>query len=239
LHVVEDHRWLRVARVFNGYVEQMEIITSEEFKYAGVSRRVDRGKPAERILDYVRENHIDLVAMPVRSSSGFRTNPLGHVVEELIREAPCPLWLHWETNAGGKGAGIRAKRICCAIHPDQSGELALRGAADLAQKIGAALTILCAVAFDGDPLQVESRLEDLHQRIAPGAQVRIAQGAIPTVVKAVLREIEAGLLITNGSREIILAADSVCPVLRVAARARRREDCERTSWYTVTAGRVA
>ncbi len=64
-----------------------------------------------------------------------------------------------------------------------------------------------------------SRMETLRRKYFPAADIRVEAGPHRTVLSRLLRTHETGLLVTGNMRETILAAESECPVLRLAAPA--------------------
>ncbi|MEZ6097028.1 MAG: universal stress protein [Pirellulaceae bacterium] len=50
-----------------------------------------RGEPIHVIVDYVKENDIDLVVMPTHGRSGLLRLLMGSVAEHVVRKAPCPV----------------------------------------------------------------------------------------------------------------------------------------------------
>ena len=52
---------------------------------------VRKGRPARVILDYAEEMHADLIVMSARRYSATARASLGHVTEDVVRHAPCPV----------------------------------------------------------------------------------------------------------------------------------------------------
>jgi nucleotide-binding universal stress UspA family protein len=231
LHVIEDRHWRGRYHDLERPMAQMDAIARSAVYAPQVCRRIERGSAASRILQYIRLNHIDLVVMPARSSAALHRSPLGSVADEILKEAPCPVWLDWGAARSSLTPGMHARRVCCALELGDSDEHVLHEAAALTVKLGASLTVVHAVSpipgrplallRDGDARQrefgsVERRIERLRRRYAPSADVRIEVGSSETVVSRTIRAQSAGLLITGPFQEAILAARSECPVLRLA-----------------------
>lgn len=51
------------------------------------------GKAAEKIVDFIEENHVGLVAMTTHGRSGLSRLVLGSVAEQVLRSAPVPVLL--------------------------------------------------------------------------------------------------------------------------------------------------
>ena len=93
LHVV-DARRSRPSKIEYG-MRELDLLARRHFGKSAVTSRVEHGTPGSRILDYIRNNEVDLVVMPARDSGGFGKGPLGRVASEVLSEAPCPVWLEW------------------------------------------------------------------------------------------------------------------------------------------------
>src|SRR6476660_9380447 len=132
LHVLESRPLFGRGNEMERAMAQLEFTAATDFGAARVTRRVDRGGAADRILDYVRENHVDLIVMAASGASGIRRRPLGHVAEAVLAEAPCSVWLDWPSSIPPAPAGMRAERVCCAIDLDGSTEHVVRSAARFA-----------------------------------------------------------------------------------------------------------
>jgi nucleotide-binding universal stress UspA family protein len=105
LHVLEEEPKARTGAIaLEAPMWQLEFIARRDFPGMRIIRRAERGRAADRILDYIRARNINLVVMPVRS-------PLGHVAEEVVSNAPCAVWLDWPRQAHASGK----RRICCAL----------------------------------------------------------------------------------------------------------------------------
>ncbi|MEZ6097559.1 MAG: universal stress protein [Pirellulaceae bacterium] len=56
-----------------------------------VVRAVREGNPYAEIVDYARENAIDLIVMTTFGRSGLAHMLIGSVAERVVRKAPCPV----------------------------------------------------------------------------------------------------------------------------------------------------
>jgi hypothetical protein len=206
----------------------MEAIARGAFPGTRVVRRIEQGTPADRILEHIRATRTDLVVVKARNSSKPDQNPLGHVAAEIFSEAPCAVWLDCARaapDAAGDGP------VCCSVDGDESDAYVMREAAQLASHFGRPLTIIRTLwaepgkstALFCDPLvrrreiqSAEIRLDRLRRRFAPTAGVRVEIGLKEPALNQVIRSQNARLLVTMGGDEAVLAAESVCPVWRLA-----------------------
>jgi nucleotide-binding universal stress UspA family protein len=56
-----------------------------------VEKIVEVGHPAETIMDFARDNGVDLIVMSTHGRKGIRHMLLGSVAEEVIRYSPVPV----------------------------------------------------------------------------------------------------------------------------------------------------
>jgi nucleotide-binding universal stress UspA family protein len=229
LHVI-DAGSSRASK-FAHRIEMLDALTRRHFSHCTVRRRLDNGSPADRILDCIRENEIEMVVMPARDSDGFGKGPLGQVATRILREACCPVWLEWRNGGQQSVAPAAAARICCAIDGTRSAEQILRHAVMVANNLGGQLTIISplqpspntpsalfhdTLIGEKEVLRETERIDKLRRRIAPSADVIVAAGWPEAVIGRAVRERHASLLITGACWRTVLAAEPTCPVLRLA-----------------------
>ena len=51
------------------------------------------GNPAATIVDFIKENDVDLVVMGSRGLSGFKEMFLGSVSHNVVQKSPCPVFI--------------------------------------------------------------------------------------------------------------------------------------------------
>ncbi len=218
LHVIEEPsrsiRGMEVARS----MAQMEFLARREFELARSSRRVERGRAADCVLEYARNAGVDTILMPTGAPESLR--------REVVAAAGCAVWLDW-----CKETVETERPVCCAVTLASGDAAVLCRASEIAEELGAELTILHAVVpespmslwWDGDVLAQEVRaslgvVEDLREKFAPKARVHVEAGRVDWVVNQALHRLDAGLLIVAGGGEAALAGAMTCPVLRIEAR---------------------
>ncbi len=106
LHVVEaiaptvSEALERIADSMDNYLEQARdgaehaLAAALPNDLAGgkkVVRVVRTGKPLTTILDYAKENAVDLIVMGTHGRSGVPHFLVGSVAERVVRVAPCPV----------------------------------------------------------------------------------------------------------------------------------------------------
>jgi nucleotide-binding universal stress UspA family protein len=229
LHAIEEPshsvRGLEVARS----MAQMEFLARKEFEFAHVSRRVERGRAADCILDYAEHHAVDVIVMPAGGPESLRHNSLGHVTEEVLTGAPCDVWMDAVPMECSADSGACIRHICCAVGLDGSDEAVLSRAAEVAENFGAELTIIHAVApeppmvmwWDADAFEQEIRIarmrvDELREEFAPAARLYVEGGRVDWVVSQALYRLDAGLLVAAGQGDAVVAAAMARPVWRIA-----------------------
>lgn len=99
IHVVEPHDFPKESRLghlvierlgrFENRVQELERQTSERGIHTQLT--VTTGHPASRILDYCRENPVDLLLMATHGRSGIKRWFLGSVTEKVLRASEVPM----------------------------------------------------------------------------------------------------------------------------------------------------
>jgi nucleotide-binding universal stress UspA family protein len=231
LHVVESQPWLGRNGHTLRLMSELDLFAHRQFRGARIARRIEWGRPADCILNVIRTARMDAVWM----SAGHAPpdgSALGLVAAEVLAEAPCPVLLEWGVTAHVKRA--RTRPVCCAIEFDGSEEAVLQEAVWVAARMDAPLKAMCALEPFGsqaallwDPAErerevagVRSRMEGLCERWAPRAEVHVGVGLPGTVFSRVIRFHGARMLVSGGSREALLAAESQCPVLYIGPSSR-------------------
>lgn len=68
-----------------------ELIPSDQKPKGGLSTSTAVGTPVDRILDYIKDTHIDLVVMGTHGRGPVGHLLLGSVAERLVRRSPVPV----------------------------------------------------------------------------------------------------------------------------------------------------
>jgi nucleotide-binding universal stress UspA family protein len=229
LHIVEADQWPGRRQELDRLVAGIQTI-SRKLGGRHVTWRMERGVAGERVLEYARAHSMDLIAISARGSSGLRGPRLGSVTDQILAEASCHVWLGWNSDRSSS-VGMYARRVACALAQDEWDEHILREAENISGDLQADLTVIQAVPLPGHlPLVVprdeaardailaraKRRIEKLLRRFYAPADVTVEAGSHGAVVSSVIQSKAMGLLVTSNLREAILAAESECPVLRVA-----------------------
>jgi nucleotide-binding universal stress UspA family protein len=74
-------------KTFEGAAKQERVETNSEILYAlGTSE-------AEMIIDYARENKMDLIVMGTRGQSKFKKLLVGSIANKVFQHAHCPVFV--------------------------------------------------------------------------------------------------------------------------------------------------
>jgi nucleotide-binding universal stress UspA family protein len=224
LHAIEEPSRSSRGMDMDRSMAQMEFLARKEFEHAQLSSRVERGRAADCILDYVQKHEVDVVVMPAGDRESLGRGSLGHVTEEVLSVAPCAVWTERRP-----ASAESVRHICCAVRLDGSDESVMRRAAEATRDLSAELTVIYAMVpespmapwWDADAVEQEVRIarmrvEELRERFEPAAHVHVEAGRLESVVSRKMARLDAGLLVTAGSGSAIVAAAVSCPVLRVS-----------------------
>jgi nucleotide-binding universal stress UspA family protein len=64
-----------------------------ELGYAGVQVKVLIGIPSHEIVDYAKDNAVELIVMPTHGYTGVKRVLMGSVADQVVRLSPCPVLL--------------------------------------------------------------------------------------------------------------------------------------------------
>jgi nucleotide-binding universal stress UspA family protein len=160
------------------------------------------GRAAAELLDHLRAGGADCIAMATHGRTGIRRWVLGSVAETVLRSAPVPvLLLQAKAPVAGPAPSAAAapppslQHILCPVDFSKNAADAMQYAGALAQRFGAALTILHAVY---DPLDITCShiphppMEQLREELVHQAEhalqgvVRRTLGSLPRVAAIVV-----------------------------------------------------
>ena len=254
LHVIEAKQWPGRTQELERLMGQTRTI-ARQIGSRHVSCRLERGAAGERVLEYAGAHSVDLIAIAACGSSGLRGVRIGSVADQILAEAPCHVWLGWNSGGGSPASGMFARRVACALAHDDLDEYVLREAENISGDLRADLTVIQAVPVPRDrPLvllrdesgreailsRAKGRIDKLLRRFFPPAEVAVEMGSQSAVIGRVIQSKAMGLLVTSNLREAILAAESACPVLRVATPQTAAGSVGiPEEGYAIAAGRIA
>jgi len=214
----------------------------DEIRGMAVKRIVSEGDPAETVTAYCASERVGLVMMPTRGCTAFRRYLLGSVTAKVLHDVNCPVWTSSHVAETHQAASVIPKVIVCAIDRTPEGDLILKWAADLAADLQARLIVAHAIP------SLEFRLEtyfleadmrraligDARARISnvlqssrmQEAEVRVEGGSVPALVRSVVEDSRADLLIIGRAsnrrmtgrlrtHSYALIREAGCPVISI------------------------
>lgn len=234
LDEVLTHQNEETCKSLNSYL-------ADEFRGIPVKHVVSEGDPAEIIATYCASERVGLVMMPTRGCAAFRRFLADSVTAEILQDVDCPVWTCSHVMASHTAVSPVPKVIVCAIDRGPESDLILKWAADLASGVQARLIVAHAISSLIFHLETYSPrsgirrvLEDAHARISkvlhgrplPGAEVRVENRSVPKVVRSVVEDSRADLLIIGRSsnrgmmrvgrtHSYALIRESACPVISI------------------------
>ncbi len=188
---------------------ELENFLQDEIPELDAERVLVEGDPAQRIVEYARDNNSELIVMPTHGYGPFRRFILGSVTAKVLHDADSPVWTGVHLDEKPPGGRVSFKTVMAAIDlGDQSGKT-LAWAAGFAASYGARLLVVHAMpCLEGnagdypDPGWQErlrnecgSEIEALLGDAARDAEVMLECGDPPDVVREAAAETKADLLV--------------------------------------------
>jgi len=68
-----------------------ELVKREELQGARLTTAIAHGRASTAIIDYARENNIDLIVIATHGRTGIEHLIFGSTAERVVRESPCPV----------------------------------------------------------------------------------------------------------------------------------------------------
>jgi len=123
----------------------LERFIDREFPGIPVKAESSEGDPATMIVDYARENAVDLIMLPTSGLGAFRRLLLGSVTAKVLHDTAVPVWtgVHAEEIAAHPPG--EWKRMVCALEDDARDLPVLQWAAEFASEQKLELRLVHAV----------------------------------------------------------------------------------------------
>lgn len=221
---------------------RLSLFLGDDLGAMDVKRLVVEGDPATVITEYANERKTGLIMMATRGCAGFRRFLLGSVTAKVLHDANCPIWTSSHIIDGHPTVSVIPKVIVCAIDLTPAGDVIVQWASELASDLQARLLVVHAIpSLEFNPqtyyLELEMRralINDARGKIArvvegshtPGAEIRVEGGAVSTIVRSVIEDNRADLLIIGRAsgkgmlgrlrtHSYALIRESPCPVISI------------------------
>jgi len=156
-----------------------------------IYRKMEGVSPAKEIVDYVNEHDIDLVVMGTHGRQGIDRLLSGSVSEEVVRQAPCPVFTVLGRDEPQPGPEIH--NVLAPVDFSEHAQLGLAHARELARAYDASLDIIHVVedavfpsVYGIDPItpympDVQKRATDALERLSND----VVSGVVPTQLHVV------------------------------------------------------
>ena len=181
----------------------------DDFQGVAVRRVAMLGEPAQEIVNWVRENGVDLVMMPSHGYGPFRQLLLGSVTAKVLHDSPCAVWTTAHTGTAPDLQHLALKKILCAVDGTADSVNVMRFAAALAKDMGADLRLAHVVpgveAWPDRQMDVEfeeqlrenakQRLEELQATAKIDVPSCVAVGSVADAVSEEANRHGADLLV--------------------------------------------
>src|SRR5580658_1970050 len=111
----------------------------------GAERVVEEGDAAVNVADYASEHGVDLIMMPTHGYGKFRSLLMGSVVSKVLHDADCAVWTAPHADDPAMREHLPCRNIVVAVDRGAEQTPVLRRATELAQELGAGLSLVHAV----------------------------------------------------------------------------------------------
>jgi nucleotide-binding universal stress UspA family protein len=155
-----------------------------EIDIPDVARSVSIGDPAFQIIQYAKDNQVDLIMMPTHGYGTFRSLLLGSTAAKVLHDAHCPVWTSAHIEQIPLAARTEIHNVLCAIELGAEGGELIRWASELAQVWQAKLQLVHAVPVD------ETRPEKYLEADFRSALIKNGREEIAALQKSSGRDLE-------------------------------------------------
>jgi nucleotide-binding universal stress UspA family protein len=111
----------------------------------GAETVVEEGDAAVNIAYYAGDHGVDLIMMPTHGYGKFRSLLMGSVVSKVLHDADCAVWTAPHADDPTMQEHLPCRKIVVAVDRGVEQAPVLRRAAELAQELGASLSLVHAV----------------------------------------------------------------------------------------------
>lgn len=234
LHVIE--RATGVSPEWTAYLQLVDVESIRRFEERRlnhflidasegieIKRVLLEGEPAATIVEYAKNNAIDLIALPSRGLSRFHAFIMGSVTERVLHDAACPVWTEAHLDEEATPPSVYHSVLCCVdLSPASAG--VVRWAARFASEYGASLHVIHAESEDLDDSR--RRLRALLRDTSVEAEYEAYRASLPDTVQVTLTDYRADLLVVGRGHSqaklsrlrthlAAIIRETPCPVLSV------------------------
>ena len=202
--------------------EQFDEFFGADLQYIRVTRRIEHGEAARRIVECASAHHVDLIMIPTQGMGIYRRLILGSTSAKVLHDADCPVWTGVHLEDAPRLDALACRRILCAVDLNSSSARVLDWAHHLAEEYQADLTVLHVT----ENPEARRALDDLQGTVGSHATVRLENGDPGKTVPCIAGELKADLLVIGRKAEAgifgrleataySIIRQSPCPVISV------------------------
>jgi len=203
-------------------IEEVDVETPahEQGSVRVVYRQVESVSPAKAIIDRAADLSVDLIVMGTHGRKGVDRLLSTSVSEEVVRQAPCPVFTILGSDGDGPTPGPFVRRVLAPVDLSEQSVLVADHAAELAATYDATLDLLHVVeeaaypsVYGIDPLG--PALPDIQER------AREAMEELAARVRGRAPDVEVHVMTGYAARDIIdFAADQKSSLIVMATHGR-------------------
>jgi len=182
-----------------------------------IARSSACGDPAQAIVDFARQNQVDLIMLPTRGHGIFHRLLLGSVTSKILERAPCAVWTAAHTEDPTLPSHAKCRTIVLAVSGVPEEARTIRRAAEVCQAFSEKLLLLHGIKNPAGAEAARAMIGDLQRTAQTNLEVAIEPGDPVDAVPRFAGRQNADLLILGPgalrakAQEIIRNAR--CPVL--------------------------
>jgi len=220
--------------------EHLDQHLASELSGPCVRRTVILGDPAKEIVNYARDQSIDLIMMPTHGYGPFRRFLLGSVTAKVLHDTNSSVWTGVHTDQMRSQTSNQWRRFLCAVDADPRDAPLLRWAAQFSAEQKADLHVVhaipCSEPFPPgqEPASLrgflldtaEQRVSELQSKAGTDLEIMLRFGKVEDIVRDVARSLEADLILigrgvlqqTLGrmrSADYSIIREAPCPVISI------------------------
>lgn len=220
-------------------VDQLKRFFPEYWEGLNLRFRVVEGEPAGQILEYAKENEVDLIMMPTHGHGPFRRFLLGSVTAKVLHDAPCHVWTDSHFSEEPDKESKVPRHVLCAVDLSPHSVDLIAWTMAFAQQWNAEVRLVHAVpSAQHVPLQpddtftrflvedAKKHLEKLQHRLNINLGACVLGGEISAVVREAALRHQADVIILGPtehhgylgrlrSHGYNIVRDAPCPVIRM------------------------
>jgi nucleotide-binding universal stress UspA family protein len=175
------------------------------------------GDTAHAIVDFARNNGVDLIMIPSHGHGKFHRLLLGSLTSTILETAPCAVWTAAHTEDPGLPSHARCRTIVLALNAEPEEAPMIRRVSEVCQAFSETLVLLHGVKSSAEEQAARRQIEDLQRVAQTNLEAVMEPGDPVDAVARFARDKNADLVIVgpgalrSQAQEIIRNAR--CPVL--------------------------